>query len=504
MNSIRFKLLTTLLVATSGLVICMYLVMQWSFDRGFLAYINAQEGPKYERLAEALSREWQQTGSWDRVKHDRRYWGEMFSSALGISLPPPQRSPGFANRARDSYSDRRPPPHFDPQGGNRFRPPATSQAPPRPEANDIPPSPTSMGTPRPFLLDHNKRVIYGQASQLDQVTLYPVSSGGTVVGYVGQLQKKELTGELDRVFLQQQTEAFSWITMVMILIPLLIVLPIAAQFVTPIKQLTQGTRKLTSGDYNTVIPVTSNDELGQLSKDFNTLAHTLAENEKSRQQWIADISHELRTPQAVLKGEIEAIQDGVRASSASAISSLHSEVEHLSQLVNDLYELSMSDIGALSYKKEKLYLGELLADCVEGFQRVFEQKGITILYTPSKEESYFCQADANRLKQLFSNLLKNTLRYTDAPGTLEIVEEVSSRHIALHFKDSAPGVPPDELSKLFQRLYRAEGSRNRALGGAGLGLSICQNIVKAHEGELSAKRSAMGGLWITVKLPLCT
>jgi len=497
MNSIRFKIMATLLNATCGLVLCMYLVMQWSFDRGFLAYINAQESPKYEMLAQKLSEEWQQAKGWERLQNNRRYWGMLFSESLGIELP--QRPPreGFQPENRRSRFDRRPPPRFEEGGTDNlsqgFRPPPFGS----------PPPPQPEGSERPFLLDKDKNIIFGRKNELSNIILYPISSNGTLVGYVGQPRKKELTGELDRVFVEQQAEAFSWIALIMVLMPLFIALPIAAHLVKPIKHLTEGTKKLTEGNYSTNIPIVSKDELGQLSKDFNTLAHTLSENEKSRQQWIADISHELRTPLAVLKGEIEAIQDGIRQSTPDAIASLHSEVEHLSQLVNDLYELSMSDIGALSYKKEKLYPGEVLEDTVEGFQRVFAQKGINILYTQSKEDSYFCQADAKRLKQLFSNLLKNTLRYTDAPGTLEVIEEPEKDHVLFHFRDSAPGVEPDELKKLFQRLYRVEGSRNRASGGAGLGLSICQNIVSAHEGTLSAARSPFGGVWITIKLPLC-
>ncbi len=505
MSSIRFKLLATLLAATSGLVLCMYLVMQWSFDRGFLAYINAQESPKYEALVRKLSQEWQQTGSWERIQRNRRSWEALSSEALGIERP--QRPQDFARTSENRW-DRSPPPRIErralDRSGLEIPPPPFSQE--RTEGNQArrpPPPPTLNGIRMPFLLDSDKNTLYGRADQLDNVTLYPITHSGAIVGYVGQLRKKELTGELDRIFVAQQTQAFSWIALVMILIPLFIALPIAAHLVNPIKRLAAGTQKLTAGNYDTVIPVIGKDELGQLSKDFNTLAHTLAENERSRQQWIADISHELRTPIAILKGEIEAMQDGVRATTPDAIASLHSEVEHLSQLVNDLYELSMSDIGALSYKKEKSYPGAVLQETIDSFERVFAKKGINILYTPSAEASYFCLADTKRLKQLFGNLLKNTLRYTDAPGTLEVIEELGRNHVRLHFKDSAPGVAPEALKKLFERLYRVEASRNRALGGAGLGLSICHNIVTAHDGTISAAKSPFGGLWITITLPLC-
>jgi len=214
----------------------------------------------------------------------------------------------------------------------------------------------------------------------------------------------------------------------------------------------------------------------------------------------------------VLKGEIEAIQDGVRQASPDAMESLHSEVDSLNRLINDLYELSMSDIGALNYQKEELKPVDILASTLESFRYEYEQQGIELDYDVISNKGHsgkqlsgqarFMLGDAVRLKQLFSNLLKNTLRYTDSPGKLRVESETTGREIKLHFKDSAPGVSEQELSLLFERLYRVEASRNRALGGAGLGLSICSNIVKAHDGHIDAKASPYGGIWVTITLPL--
>ncbi len=167
------------------------------------------------------------------------------------------------------------------------------------------------------------------------------------------------------------------------------------------------------GDYKTTIIVKRTDEMDQLSHDFNSLANTLSENEKSRRQWISDISHKLRTPLAVLKGEIEAIQDGIREVTIDRIDSLHAEVEQLSHLVSDLYALSMSDIGALNYHKEQVDPIDVLKETIDSFRGKFDKQQITLSWQCENNEEIVLLADAARIKQLFSNIMKNTLRDSD-------------------------------------------------------------------------------------------
>jgi len=263
-----------------------------------------------------------------------------------------------------------------------------------------------------------------------------------------------------------------------------------------------ATHDIASGKYATRVPVSSSNELGQLARDFNAMALTLEKHEKERRQWVADISHELRTPVAVLRGEIEALLDGVRSITPETIRSLHAEALRLGRLVDDLYQLSLSDIGALTYRKENLDLGKTLRDSMESFRAEFGRKGIAISANLLRETGFTVFADRERLNQLFANLFENSLRYTDAGGKLVIDLFLSEGRVVLEFQDSAPGVPKHELHRLFERLYRVEGSRSRASGGAGLGLAICRNIVEAHEGTISAHPSSLGGLLIRVTLPV--
>ena len=210
----------------------------------------------------------------------------------------------------------------------------------------------------------------------------------------------------------------------------------------------------------------------------------------------------MRTPLAILRGEIEAIQDGINQADAQTLASLHQEAVHLERLVNDLYDLSMSDNGALSYQKSRVNLTQVLQETLTVYHTVLQEKQLYLDSQAIKPQAVWLQADSQRLHQLFKNLLENSLRYTDKPGTLQVATYISPTYIEIVFQDSAPGVPPEALSRLFDRLYRVEGSRNRATGGAGIGLSICKNIVEAHQGSISAAPASLGGLAIRIKLPI--
>jgi two-component system sensor histidine kinase BaeS len=215
---------------------------------------------------------------------------------------------------------------------------------------------------------------------------------------------------------------------------------------------------------------------------------------------MADISHELRTPLAVLRGELEAIQDGVRRFTPESIPSLQAEVATLTKLVDDLHQLSMSDEGALAYQKTSLDIITLLEVAAGAFRERFASRQLSIQVSLPEQAMIF--GDRDRLMQLFNNLLENSLRYTDSGGSLHITARRSGRMLVIDFADSAPGVSDEQLARLCERFYRAEGSRNRASGGSGLGLAICLNIVAAHGGTLRADHSPFGGVSIKVELPL--
>jgi len=381
---------------------------------------------------------------------------------------------------------------------------------PRPGRNEadfrLPPPP--QGTPDSFehravLFDADKRQIIGGPHFIEaNLKLRPISYQETVIGYLGMIPAKALSDAGDLLFVEEQMESFAILACVMAVLSLLLSFPVASHLLRPVNELTRGTRKLMAGEFKTRIPITTEDELGQLSSDFNSLAMTLYKNETARQKWVADISHELRTPLSILRGEMEALLDGIRQPTPETLQGLLGEMIHLGRLIEDLYELSMSDVGALNYKKIVVNPAGILEGAVERFKPRFFKKGITLATHVPAEPPLSMMGDPDRLHQLFTNLLENSLRYTDSPGALEVFITSSKTKVRIRFQDSAPGVPPDLLPKLFDRLFRVDTSRGRSRGGAGLGLAICNNIVEAHQGSIEAQRPPSGGLEIKIELPL--
>jgi two-component system sensor histidine kinase BaeS len=354
------------------------------------------------------------------------------------------------------------------------------------------------------LFDADKQHIAGGRARVssDGYTLQEIAVSGKTAGWLGLHKREQLTDPLVVRFLKQQSQMLYLIGGGILLLAAIVAFLLSKHLLAPIRKLTAGTRALASREFDTRIAVESGDELGQLAADFNTMAQTLEQYERMRQQWISDIAHELRTPLSILSGEVEALQDGVREVSPDALESLRSEARHLSKIVNDLHELSLADAGVLSIKKEPLDPVPVLNETLRHFRTRFEENQITVENSVKNDPPITVIGDAGRLQQLFSNVLENTLRYADSPGTLKIWQDRTANRLAFIFEDSGPGVPEETLERLFDRLYRVDQSRSRTQGGSGLGLSICKSIVNALGGEIRAARAASGGLRIEIELPI--
>jgi two-component system sensor histidine kinase BaeS len=267
----------------------------------------------------------------------------------------------------------------------------------------------------------------------------------------------------------------------------------------PVRALDDTVRELSNGHYDRRAAVHSGDEIGALALNINRLGETLEKNRSSRQRWMADVAHELRTPVAILKGEVEALADGVRQLDARAISSLSEEIEQLSTLIGDLQTLALSDAGSLCLSREPLDLRALVQQVAESFRERLAERGISIeLHAP---QDVRLTADPQRLRQLLQNLLENTARYVLTGGSVRVALTAGDRAVELTVEDSGPGVAEAQLGSLFERFYRVEQGRSRVGGGSGLGLSICRSIVEAHGGRIRAEASPLGGLAIHVRLP---
>jgi two-component system sensor histidine kinase BaeS len=437
---IQQRLFLAILAAAMLAVISMYLIMNWNLGRGFLQYVNTIEN---EKLATALIQAYTEKGNWDFLQEDPDTWPKSLTRVMP---------------------------------GGKF-------------------------DARLLLLDENLEPIFGNIGEKKGERPAPLTHEGKVVSYLLYHPREDISEAHQLRFVKQQEVAMLLIAVVILVLSVVFSLFITRRLVRPIKALTEGTHRLAGGDYTTRVPVTSRDELAQLALDFNALALALENNEKAHRHWVADISHELRTPLAVLRGEIEALLDGIRAPNRRAIQSLHAEAVHLSRLIDDLYQLSLYDVGTMTYRKAEVDLLPLLGQVVESFQTKFAEVGIRVGLLLPGGRTVMVFADRERLRQLFTNLLDNSLKYTDPGGRLEVAVMVAPGRVMIDFRDSAPGVPPDELPRIFERFHRGEASRCRESGGAGLGLAICRSIVEAHEGTIVAKASPLGGLWLAITLP---
>jgi len=328
----------------------------------------------------------------------------------------------------------------------------------------------------------------------------PLKDNGQIVAYLHSEKFSRITDNLDQHFAAKQNHAFLINTGIAIILSILAAITVSFFFRYRIRQLTQIARQLTSGHYQHRITIKQQDELGQLGKDFNTLAETLQKNQQSQQQWIADISHELRTPVAILKGELEALDDGIRPLDNNAVKSLKQEVERLNLLIDDLYQLSIADAGALKYTKENFIFDDLIMEIEQHFLARFNQHNISLHINNHIAKPFLFYGDRQRLYQLLSNLFENSLRYTNTEGKVFVKCEDDSHYVTIEVEDSSPGISEEKIIHIFDRLYRIENSRNRSNGGAGLGLAIAKQIVTAHRGEISAQSSRLGGICMTCRL----
>lgn len=353
------------------------------------------------------------------------------------------------------------------------------------------------------LFDRDGARVLGDNGALDKNHSIPLRNGDQVIGYLSVQPPAEgyMEEEFARHYLRSQTQTVVVVGVIILGLSLLLARLFAKHFLRPINSVLEGARTLASGNYQFEMPQTGRlDELGDLSASFGRLAETLRAAEKSRNEWVADTSHELRTPLAVLRAEIEALQDGVHQPDEKSLAVLHREVMGLTTLVNELNELAKADVGGLAYRFAPVNVGQLLTDTAEGFRERFSQLDLKVEI--KVRGTCTVEGDKDRLRQLWANLLENSLRYTDSPGTVRIDVSKQGSTVYATFQDSAPGVPDEALGRLFERFFRADPSRTRGRGGSGIGLALVQKIVTAHRGTIKARHSELGGVRIEVELPL--
>lgn len=461
----RFKLVhqLSLLLAGASLaaVLAMSVVVWWNLRAGFSDYLAARDTPQLERMAQILAKRSVDDPSFEWLRGSRVGMESLLSEFRGEAPMSPRRGP---------------------------------------------PSPTSIeGWIQ--IVDAHGEWLAGRPQPGKPSRIWPVTLQGIAIAEIHLFRNEPASG-VDAVFLQRQYLGLGLAGLVILTLSLVAAWWSARRWARPLKSLQNVTRLVATGDLTQRTEPTGAEEIAQLMADVNSMTESLDHLQKARRLWIAQISHELRTPLSVLRGELEAVQDGARTPNAALIQNLLSEVLHLSRLVGDLHTLSMADVGQLQCEFQMQDVVSELLRISTRYVAMAESRGLILQISAPQKSPIMACWDMRRIHQVLTNLFENSLRYTDSPGRIHVGWQAKRGVFRLTLEDSAPSVSKDTLALIFEPLYRADSARTRqadrekGTGGSGLGLAIARAIVQTHRGRLRALPSSLGGVRIVLTLPL--
>ncbi|WP_411689196.1 sensor histidine kinase efflux regulator BaeS [Acinetobacter indicus] len=350
------------------------------------------------------------------------------------------------------------------------------------------------------LYDAKRQFVVGEPAE-GQMSYRPILMNNQVVGYLGLKPVLDQDDALSINFFSEQKRYLLLIYGLSFIASLLVAWLLATYFKKPIQRLLNGTRELTKGNYQYQVKVNRNDELGDLSTELNQLAVILDQHETSRRQWVADTSHELKTPLAVLQAQIEAMQDGIRKATPEHLDAMMRQVSSLKKLTQDLADLAQAEAMQLKFYLASINPWQVIEQEVENFRPKFEQAELSVRL---EGEAVPLQLDIDRFKQIMVNLIANSIRYTEAGGQVHIHSEQTATEWSVYVDDSPFGLTDEQLARLGERFYRVDDSRTRSTGGTGLGLALSAKIAQAMGGQLSFSHSPLGGLRCKLTFPIPT
>lgn len=322
----------------------------------------------------------------------------------------------------------------------------------------------------------------------------PILAGNQIVGTLVPIDPAALT-PLEEEFLSSVRRAALASGAVALGLALILGTVLATHLVSPLRNLIHATERIAQGDLAHRVVVRTRDELGKLAQSFNRMAEALQRAEAARRQFLADVAHELRTPLAVIRGNLEALLDGAFPLIPESLAPVYEETLHLGELIEDLRTLTLADTGHLPLEREKVELGELVEGVVEAVRPVAKEEGVEVVL--SREPNLWVSVDPRRIRQVLGNLLSNALRYSPPGSTITVSARRRGDEIWVSVQDQGPGIPEEDLPHIFERFYKAD--KSRAEGGTGLGLAIAKEIVAAHGGRIWAENS--GGACFTFAIP---
>lgn len=277
---------------------------------------------------------------------------------------------------------------------------------------------------------------------------------------------------------------------------------IRQQIIQPIQAMQQASLHIAAGNYHERLPHYNNVELNELAQAFNQMAATIAATEQRRVELIGNVAHELRTPLTNIRATMEGLVDGVLQPDQGTFLSVQHEVSRLQRLVFQLEELSLAESGQVPLRKQRVDLRSLIREVGGRLAAQYEDKGVQLVYDFAPDLPML-QVDPDRITQVLINLLGNALQATPPEGEVHVRVGHEGSDVIVRIRDTGIGIPPEELTRIFERFYRVDKSRARSSGGYGIGLTIARHFALAHGGRLWAESQGLGhGATLILALPL--
>ncbi len=329
----------------------------------------------------------------------------------------------------------------------------------------------------------------------------PVEVDGQIVGTIRFADRAGAgnAGETPEAnFLARVDRAILWSAAAAAALALLLGAILAGTISRPVRELTDATKVLASGDLGHQVPVRTKDEIGQLAQSFNQMSADLARANQLRRQMTADIAHDLRTPLSVILGYSEALADNKLPGTPETYEAMHRQAQHLNRLIEDLRTLSLADTGQISLVRRPIDPRGLLEHTALAYLPAAEAQGIAL--EVEQVDAPLISVDPDRILQVLGNLVSNALRHTPEGGRVVLSATTGDGQVRLCVRDSGPGIPDEELPHIFDRFYRGDTAR-QSNGASGLGLAIARSLAEAHGGRITAE-NVTGGALFSVILPL--
>ncbi|MDQ6858041.1 MAG: HAMP domain-containing histidine kinase [Chloroflexota bacterium] len=281
-----------------------------------------------------------------------------------------------------------------------------------------------------------------------------------------------------------------------VVVGLFVVARSVRRFAAPLGDLMTATTRLADGAIDVRVERRGPREVRRLIDSFNTMAERIGHSEEQRRRLLADVGHELRTPLAVMQGQLEGALDGVYDRDDAHLGAILEETRHMSRIVEDLRILSLAESGALPLDRRPTSLQESVDDAIDGHERAAAAAGVTVTSALAADLPAV-DADPTRLREILDNVLTNAIRYTPAGGSVAFGARREGPTVLVLVKDTGRGIAPEELASVFERFHRSPDSR-----GSGLGLAIARDLVRGHGGEMRAESDGPGlGTTIRFTLP---